>query len=153
LGGRGRRISEFEASLVYRVSSRTARATQRNPVSKKQKNKQTNKQTKKEKKRKEKKRKERKKERRKERKNQFYWTRGMESQVGSMLKSGSCSRALKSLDFMFPYHSPSLRTPSLPPSLPRFLFSVGPSSPSPLPFAPAARMIIRGVISIKSETS
>jgi hypothetical protein len=29
-------ISEFEASLVYRVSSRTARATQRNPVSKKQ---------------------------------------------------------------------------------------------------------------------
>jgi hypothetical protein len=25
---------EFEASLVYRVSSRTARATQRNPVSK-----------------------------------------------------------------------------------------------------------------------
>jgi hypothetical protein len=34
LGGRGRRISEFEASLVYRVSSRTARTTQRNPVSK-----------------------------------------------------------------------------------------------------------------------
>jgi hypothetical protein len=28
---------EFEASLVYRVSSRTARATQRNPVSKKKK--------------------------------------------------------------------------------------------------------------------
>jgi hypothetical protein len=28
--------SEFEASLVYRVSSRTARATQRNPVSKQQ---------------------------------------------------------------------------------------------------------------------
>jgi hypothetical protein len=42
LGGRGRWISEFEASLVYRVSSRKARATQRNPVSK---NKQTNKQT------------------------------------------------------------------------------------------------------------
>jgi hypothetical protein len=36
LGGRGRCISEFEASLVYRVSSRTARATQRNPVLKKQ---------------------------------------------------------------------------------------------------------------------
>jgi hypothetical protein len=35
LGGRGRRISEFEASLVYKVSSRTARDTQRNPVSKK----------------------------------------------------------------------------------------------------------------------
>jgi hypothetical protein len=32
-GGRGRWISEFEASLVYRVSSRTARDTQRNPVS------------------------------------------------------------------------------------------------------------------------
>jgi hypothetical protein len=38
LGGRGRRISEFKASLVYRVSSRTARDIQRNPVSK---NKQT----------------------------------------------------------------------------------------------------------------
>jgi hypothetical protein len=37
LGGRGRRISEFEDSLVYRVSSRTARATQRNPVSEKKK--------------------------------------------------------------------------------------------------------------------
>jgi hypothetical protein len=34
LGGRGRQISEFEASLVYRVSSRTARDTHRNPVSK-----------------------------------------------------------------------------------------------------------------------
>jgi hypothetical protein len=34
LGDRGRQISESEASLVYRVSSRTARATQRNPVSK-----------------------------------------------------------------------------------------------------------------------
>jgi hypothetical protein len=33
LGGRGRQISEFEASLVYRVSSTTARATQKNPVS------------------------------------------------------------------------------------------------------------------------
>jgi hypothetical protein len=50
LGGRGRWISEFEASLVYKVSSRTARALQRNPVSKnKNKNKtkqKTNKQTK-----------------------------------------------------------------------------------------------------------
>jgi hypothetical protein len=56
MGGRGRRISEFKASLVYRVSSRTTRATQKNPDSKnqnqnktkKQKNKptkQTNKQT------------------------------------------------------------------------------------------------------------
>jgi hypothetical protein len=43
LGGRGRQISEFKASLIYRVSSRTARATQRNPVSEKT-NKQTNKQ-------------------------------------------------------------------------------------------------------------
>ena len=33
-GGRGRWISEFKASLVYRVSSRTARTTQRNPISK-----------------------------------------------------------------------------------------------------------------------
>jgi hypothetical protein len=36
LGGRGRWISEFKASLVYKVSARTARATKRNPVSKKQ---------------------------------------------------------------------------------------------------------------------
>ena len=36
LGGRSRQISEFEASLVYRVNSRTARAIQRHPVSKKQ---------------------------------------------------------------------------------------------------------------------
>jgi hypothetical protein len=40
LGGRGRRISEFETSQVYKVSSKTARAIQRNPVSKKQKTKQ-----------------------------------------------------------------------------------------------------------------
>ena len=39
MGGRSRRISEFEASLVYKVSSRTARAIQRNPVSKNQKKK------------------------------------------------------------------------------------------------------------------
>jgi hypothetical protein len=39
LGGRGRRISEFEASFIFRVSSRTARATQRNPVSKEPKKK------------------------------------------------------------------------------------------------------------------
>jgi hypothetical protein len=46
LGGRGWWITEFEASLVYRVSSRTARATQRNPILKKknQSIKQTNKQ-------------------------------------------------------------------------------------------------------------
>jgi len=40
-GGRGRQISEFKAVQVYRSSSRTARATQRNPVSEKQ-TKQTN---------------------------------------------------------------------------------------------------------------
>jgi hypothetical protein len=34
LGGRGGWISEFEASLDYRVSSRTPRATQKNLVSK-----------------------------------------------------------------------------------------------------------------------
>jgi hypothetical protein len=57
LGGRVRQISEFDASLVYRVSSRTARAIQRNTVLK------TKKQT--EKKRKEKKRKEKKRKERK----------------------------------------------------------------------------------------
>jgi outer membrane biosynthesis protein TonB len=46
--------TEFEASLVYRVSSRTARATQRNPVSKK-KPKKTKKQKKKKQKKKNKK--------------------------------------------------------------------------------------------------
>jgi hypothetical protein len=56
LGGRDRWISEFNASLVYRMSSRTTRATQRNPVSKKTKTK-----TKQEKEKKRKKR--RKKER------------------------------------------------------------------------------------------
>jgi hypothetical protein len=38
LGGRDRWISEFKASLVYKVSSRTARAIQRNPVLKNHKN-------------------------------------------------------------------------------------------------------------------
>ena len=32
-GGRSRQISEFKASMVYRASSRSTRATQRNPVS------------------------------------------------------------------------------------------------------------------------
>jgi hypothetical protein len=53
LGGRGRQISKFEASLGYKVSSRTARDTQRNPVSKHP----TPQKKRKEKKRKEKKRK------------------------------------------------------------------------------------------------
>jgi hypothetical protein len=38
LGGRGRRIAEFEASLVYKVSSGTARATEK-PCLEKQQNK------------------------------------------------------------------------------------------------------------------
>jgi hypothetical protein len=42
LGSRGRQISEFEASLGYKVSSRTAKAIQRNRVSK-NKNKNKNK--------------------------------------------------------------------------------------------------------------
>jgi hypothetical protein len=37
LGGRGRRISEFETSLVDKVSFRTVRAIQRNPVLRKKK--------------------------------------------------------------------------------------------------------------------
>jgi hypothetical protein len=32
LGSRDRQISEFEASLVHKMSPRTAKATQRNPV-------------------------------------------------------------------------------------------------------------------------
>jgi hypothetical protein len=32
-GDRGRWISEFEANLVYKLSSRTAKTMQRNPVS------------------------------------------------------------------------------------------------------------------------
>jgi hypothetical protein len=52
LGGRGRLISEFEASLVYRVSSRIARATQKNPVLKKQNQKKKKKKKKKKRKKK-----------------------------------------------------------------------------------------------------
>jgi hypothetical protein len=41
LGGRGRQISEFEASLVYKVSSRTAKANRKTlfPKTKKKKKK------------------------------------------------------------------------------------------------------------------
>jgi hypothetical protein len=46
LGGTGRWISEFKASLIYRMSSRTARAIQKNPVWKnKTKQNKTNKKT------------------------------------------------------------------------------------------------------------
>jgi hypothetical protein len=41
VGGRGRQISELKASLVYRMSFRTARGTQRNSVSKNKKQKKT----------------------------------------------------------------------------------------------------------------
>jgi hypothetical protein len=40
-GGRGMQISEFEASLIYKVSSRTARAIQRSPFLKKKREKKT----------------------------------------------------------------------------------------------------------------
>jgi hypothetical protein len=50
LGGRGRQISEFEASLFYRVGSRTARATEKLCLKKTKQNKtkqnKTNKQNK-----------------------------------------------------------------------------------------------------------
>jgi hypothetical protein len=52
LGGRGRQISEFKASLVYRVNSRTARDIQRIPVLKNQKPKKKKKKKKKERKKK-----------------------------------------------------------------------------------------------------
>ena len=54
---RGRQISEFEARMVYKVRSRTARDTQRNPVSKKKKKKKQKKKTKPKKKKKKKKKK------------------------------------------------------------------------------------------------
>jgi hypothetical protein len=65
LGGRDRQISEFEASLVYKVSSRTARSIQRNPVSKQKKNKKNKKKktTKKQKTKKTKRERERERER------------------------------------------------------------------------------------------
>ena len=37
MGGKGKQISEFEGSLVYKESSRTARVIQRNPVLKNKK--------------------------------------------------------------------------------------------------------------------
>lgn len=44
LGRQGRQISVSEASLLYRAKSQTARATQRNAISRKKKKKQTKKQ-------------------------------------------------------------------------------------------------------------
>jgi hypothetical protein len=54
LGGRGRRISEFEASLVYKVSSRTSRAIRETLSRKKTKQTKTKTKTIKKKKKKEK---------------------------------------------------------------------------------------------------
>jgi hypothetical protein len=79
LGGRGRWISEFEASLVYNVSSRTARATQSNPAQKKKK------------KKKKRKRKRKKREREKERetgllkKTKFSFASGYQLEISSGL--------------------------------------------------------------------
>jgi hypothetical protein len=70
LGGGGRWISDFEVSLVYRVSSRTAKATEKSCL---ETNKQTNR--KKEKERKNKKKKE-KKRKEKKRKVENSWLRG-----------------------------------------------------------------------------
>jgi hypothetical protein len=68
LGGRGRQFFEFEASLVYKISSRTARAIQRTPVSKNQNIKKKKKKKKKKKERKKERKKGRKKKKKKERK-------------------------------------------------------------------------------------
>jgi hypothetical protein len=75
LRGRGRQISEFEASLVYKVSSRTARAIQRNPVSKKKPQKRKREEKRREEKRREEKRREEKRreeKRREEKKKSEY---------------------------------------------------------------------------------
>jgi len=66
-GGRGRWSSEFKASLVYRASSRTARATQRNPASKKKRGEEGGRRKRKGKRMREKEKERRKKEGRKER--------------------------------------------------------------------------------------
>jgi hypothetical protein len=70
---RGRWISEFKASLVYRVSSRTARAIQRNIVSKTKQNK--TKQNKNKNKNKKPKNKNKKKPKQKTKPNNFYCIR------------------------------------------------------------------------------
>ena len=43
MGGRGRQISKFEVSQVYRATSRTVKDTQRSPISKQQQQQQQNK--------------------------------------------------------------------------------------------------------------
>ena len=69
LGGRGRRISEFKSSLVYIVSSRTAKAAQKNPVLKERKR---EKEKEREKKRKKGRKKGKKREKRKKRKEHSF---------------------------------------------------------------------------------
>jgi hypothetical protein len=68
LEGRGRQISKFEASLVYRANSRIVRATQRNPVSKRKKKEEKRREEKRreEKRREEKRREEKRREERKD---------------------------------------------------------------------------------------
>jgi hypothetical protein len=68
LGGRGRQISEFEASLVYRVSFRTARAIEKPCHKKKRKKKKKKKEKKKERKENEKEKKEKEEKEKKENK-------------------------------------------------------------------------------------
>jgi hypothetical protein len=68
LRGRGRWISEFEASQVYKVSSRTARAIQRNPFSKRTKQQQQQQQQQQQNKKQKNKKKEKEKRKKKKRK-------------------------------------------------------------------------------------
>ena len=68
MGGRGRQISEFEASLVYRVSSRTARATEK-PCLEKPRERERGKRKRKGRKRRKRKRKREKKKKRKKKEN------------------------------------------------------------------------------------
>jgi hypothetical protein len=93
LGGRGRWISEFEASLVYRVISRTARATQRTPVSKKGKKREK-------KERKKERKKEGEKERRREREKMLQ--KELERD-GSVVKSTDCSSGALGFNFQPPH--------------------------------------------------
>jgi hypothetical protein len=102
LGGRGRQISEFEASLVYKVSSRTARAIQRNPVSKNKNKTKTTTTTKK-----------------KNPKNRTYWNihAWMGSSCSFLLSRENCFRCIDAAVFPFRASAPSFS------SLKHFLLS------------------------------
>jgi hypothetical protein len=83
LGGRRIRISEFEASLVYKVSSRTARAIPRNPVKKRREEKRREEKRREEKRREEKRREEkRREEERKRKKERKKESRCSQSSIG-----------------------------------------------------------------------